>query len=162
MGALGALSDRRDHLESDNGCDYVQLWCTNEHCQEIVIRAKLLLTTETQNAIFVNILAITVDLSNHTLIFWALLHECIHFPMNKCGKKSINREDLSIHVTFFPLQPIDCPFKDAGCTRKIFRKDMEGHIENGTQEHLLMVFKSFQEQVAKSNKQLKARIEKKK
>ena len=161
VGALGAL---QDHLQSDNGCDYVQLWCTHQQCQEMMIRKSL-----------ANHLMNECDFRDHSCDYCGFVEshayffgnpshydECTHFPMecsNKCGKNNIRREDMAIHLMFCPLQPLDCPYKDSGCTRKIFRKDMESHIESSTQEHLLMVYKSFQE-VARSNRQLKARIEK--
>ena len=78
---------------------------------------------------------------------------CDHFPLecpNKCGERKIKRKDMEFHLEVCPLQPLDCPYKDAGCTHITPRKDMESHIENSTQEHLLIVFQSLQE--------LKARV----
>ena len=70
------------------------------------------------------------------------------------------------HCDICPLEPLDCPFKDAGCTDKIQRKDMEKHIESSTHHHLMMVFKSHQElmkanqELMKGNHELKTRVDK--
>ena len=81
------------------------------------------------------------------------------------------------HCDICPLEPLDCPFKDAGCTDKIKRKDMEKHIESNTHHHLMMVFKSHQkpnpdlmkaiqqlievnQELMKANQELKTRVEK--
>ena len=52
------------------------------------------------------------------------------------------------------LEPLECPFKDAGCTDRLPRQDMNEHIESGTQHHLMMVFRSHQKLV-KVNHELK-------
>ena len=86
--------------------------------------------------------------------------ECDHYPLpcpNECGQKNIKRKDMKKTHGICPLEPLNCPFKDAGCTDKICRRDMENHIESSTQKHLLMVFKSYQE-VMKLNQELKARV----
>ena len=65
---------------------------------------------------------------------------CDQYPLecpNECGETNIKRRDMKVHHDICPLEPLDCPFKDAGCTDKIQRKDMEKHIESSTQEHLL-------------------------
>ena len=74
--------------------------------------------------------------------------KCTHFLLecpNKCGEKELKRKDMETHLEVCPLQPLDCLYKDAGCTYKALRKDMESHIHNSTQEHLFMVFRSLQE-----------------
>ena len=86
---------------------------------------------------------------------------CGHYPLpcpNACGVRNIKRKNIEAHCGICPLEPLDCPFKDAGCTDKIRRRDMENHIESGTQKRLLMMFKSYQEDV-KLNQELKARVE---
>ena len=74
--------------------------------------------------------------------------ECAHFPLecsNKCDEKDIKRKDMETHLDVRPLRPLDCPYKDAGCTSKIPCIDMESHIKSNIKKHLLMVFKSHQE-----------------
>ena len=103
--------------------------------------------------------------------------KCDQYPLecpNECGETNIKRRDMKGHRDICPLEPVDCPFKDVGCTDKIRRKDMEKHmyIESGTQQPLLMLFKSHQElmkanqeltkanqELTKANQELKTRVE---
>ena len=74
--------------------------------------------------------------------------KCSEYPLpcpNKCGTETIKRKDIDNHCKSCPLQPLDCPFKRAGCTEKIVRKDMENHMEHNTQRHILKLFHSHQE-----------------
>ena len=85
---------------------------------------------------------------------------CTHIPLecpNKCGKREIKRKYMEAHLEVCPRQPLDCPYKDAGCTYKAPRKDMESHIQNSMEEHLLIVFKSHQE-LKVAHQELKARL----
>ena len=88
--------------------------------------------------------------------------ECGHYPLpcpNECGVRNIKRKDMKTHRGICPLKPLDCPFKDAGCTDKICCRDMENHIESSTQKHLLMVFKSHQD-LARKNEELSNELKK--
>ena len=70
---------------------------------------------------------------------------CDYFPLkcpNKCGERDIKRKYMEAHLEVCPLQPLDCPYKDAGCTHKLPHKDMESHIKSSMEKHLMMVFKS--------------------
>ena len=98
-------------------------------------------------------------------------NECPEYPLpcpNQCNARNIKRKKLSKHRKFCPLEPLDCPFKDAGCTVRVVRKDMEQHMEKNTQQHLL---ESHQEltrkfdrlthshrELAQENEVLKARV----
>ena len=86
---------------------------------------------------------------------------CSQYPLectNKCGQRDIKRRDMETHRDSCPLELLECPFKDAGCTDKLPRQDMNEHIESGTQHHLMMVFRSHQKLV-KVNHELKIRVE---
>ena len=104
---------------------------------------------------------------------------CDQYPLlcpNECDE-IIKRGNMKGHRDFCPLEPLDCPFKDVGCTDKIQRKNMEKHIESNTHHHLMMVFKTHQESIEtsqelikeliksnqelmKANRELRARVEK--
>ena len=82
--------------------------------------------------------------------------KCGEYPLecpNKCGGKGIKRKDMETHRNTCPLERIGCPFKDAGCTAKVARKEMEGHLETNTQKHLMSVFTSYQK-LSKQNQEL--------
>ena len=58
------------------------------------------------------------------------------------------------HHSSCPLEPLDCPFKDAGCTEKIARKNMEDHMTANQQKHTLLTFQSLH----RSNQQMKQEL----
>ena len=93
---------------------------------------------------------------------------CDQYPLecpNRCGKTNIKKRDMKGHRDICPLEPLDCPFKDVGCTDKIQRKDMEKHIESSTQQHLLKthqkLIEAYQklEKLQKSYQKLKEHME---
>ena len=78
---------------------------------------------------------------------------CGQYPVkcpNKCGEKAIKRGDISDHREKCPLESLDCPFKNVGCTSTIARRDMEGHCQTNMQTHLLMMMKSHDEVLRKN------------
>ena len=56
---------------------------------------------------------------------------------NNCDAKPIKRKNLDAHHDVCPLQSASCPFKNAGCSVEIVRKDLDNHIAANTQRHLL-------------------------
>ena len=184
-GWVGELGGLKRHLESENGCGYVEVPCPysekdySRSCN--VMRRKDLKTHMLNECMYRpykcehcnhedTYQAITVGTKHNKSYNWPLFHiqprtlshydECPEYPLpcpNKCGAKNIKRKDMDGHRKSFPLEPLDCPFKDAGCTEKIVRKDMDSHMERNTQQHILKLFHSHQELV-KSNRKLEARV----
>ena len=183
---MGALNTLKDHYQSDNGCDFSEAECKNkgyestyferecgqkmerrflahhkefacayrdyacEHCGYVDCYDAIAGTGKVRRTrpAFLG----TAPAGNHYAM-------CENFPLecpNECGERGIKRKEMGTHLEECPLQPLDCPYKEAGCTHKALRKDMESHVEKSTQEHLMMVFKSFQ----KANEELKTHIEK--
>ena len=106
-------------------------------------------------------LSVTSGFPSHMYRSYSHYDKCHMYPLkcpNNCGK-SIERMNLDNHIKRCLQEPVDCPFKDAGCTDKIQRRYLENHIESNTQEHLMLMLKSHQE-LMKANTELKARIEK--
>ena len=188
VGQLGAL---KDHKKSEsNGCGYVTVQCTNvgRHQKGCIQRMeRRFLARHKKNeckyrpytceycgykdtykgiAIGYKKKEITksyfgfhkdTDCSSH-------YSTCDQYPLkcpNDCGETNIKRRDMKVHHDICPLEPLDCPFKDAGCTDKIQRKDMEKHIESSTQQHLLKshqkLMKAYQ-QLKKSHQMLRERV----
>ena len=65
---------------------------------------------------------------------------------------------MSRHQEKCPLEPLDCPFKYAGCARPVLRKDMDRHCQESMQTHLLLLAKSH-EQLARKNEELSQMVE---
>ena len=125
------LADHKDHE-----CSYRDYTC--EHCGEVdtydvIAGSGRIRKTRPSTWVWRSI-----NTGNHYA-------KCDHFPLecpNKCGERDIKRKDMEAHLEVCPLQPLNCPYKEAGCTHKIPRKDMESHIKSSMEEHLMMVFKS--------------------
>ena len=78
---------------------------------------------------------------------------CQDYPLKcprQCGAENIKRRNMALHREKCPLEPLDCPFKYAGCDDPIPRKDMEHHCQESMQNHLLLMAKSQQELVHKN------------
>ena len=71
----------------------------------------------------------------------------LEYPLacpNRCGVTGIRCRTMPDHHSSCPLEPLDCPFKDAGCTEKIAHKHMEVHMIASQQKHVLLTFQLLQ------------------
>ncbi len=67
------------------------------------------------------------------------LHECVGFPIpcpNNCGHEKIQCWFLADHNKVCPLEPVKCPFFEAGCAKMILWKDLAAHKASNTEHHL--------------------------
>lgn len=74
------------------------------------------------------------------------------FPItcpNACQQEKVERGQLDDHLNeLCPLQKIDCEFKPHGCSESIVRKDMQNHLENNLQHHLLLTNRHLTKEVS--------------
>ena len=150
VGEIGAL---RNHLESDKGCEYVEVSCTNKGCGKRMKRRELKIHVNMKcderpyecehcghKDTYYNITG-----KREWLGIYPECHyiKCPKFPLpcpNKCGVRDIKRENMPEHRSSCPLEPLDCPFKDAGCTKKITRQEMDTHMSANIQQHMMIIF----------------------
>ena len=176
-GWVGKLAAIENHLESDRGCDYVEVRCTNygfadSHREECgVPMERKYLDNHQQNECeyrqytcehcgYID----TYDAIAGTGYVWSdkyykhsgkLNHynDCDHYPLecpNKCGQKVIKRMDMKAHQEICPMEPLDCPFESVGCKNVIRRKDLPTHTQTNMEAHLLLLVKSHQELARKN------------
>ena len=127
-GWVGELGGLKSHL--DKGCGYVEITCKNEGCGERMSRK---------------------NFQTH------LQEECDSLACpNRCGVTGIRRRAMPDHHSSCPLEPLDCPFKDAGCTEKIARKDMEDHMTANQQKHIVQGYLSLQQSNEQQKQELNA------
>ena len=73
---------------------------------------------------------------------------CLEYPLicpnEWCGEEPIKRKDMSAHRDKCPEEPVECPFKEAGCETKLVRRDLDDHMKTQTQQHLLLTFQTMQ------------------
>ncbi len=70
------------------------------------------------------------------------LQRCRCFPIscpNNCGHEKQQRKKLVDHQKVCPLEPVKCPFFEAGCSEMIPRIDLTAHKTSNTEHHLELV-----------------------
>ena len=70
--------------------------------------------------------------------------ECDMYPLdcpNRCGKKQIQRKDMSTHRDKCPEEPVKCLFKVEGCKTRVVRKDFDNHMSTQMLHHMLLLRK---------------------
>ena len=152
---VGQLGGLKYHLESDNGCGYVVVTCSN-HASIYAIFLGICGTTmerrhlthhqkneclyrqytckhcgyiDTYDAI-----AGSAKIRNEgSKIRGGRNHycECVEYPLdcpNECGEENIKRKDMEEHKEICPFEAIVCPFSEI-CNKDniILRKDIEDH-----------------------------------
>ena len=69
--------------------------------------------------------------------------ECERLPVpcpNGCSMGQVPRCELSKHIEqFCPLQEVVCPYSHVACTVRLPRTEMEMHVQNYMQHHLLLM-----------------------
>ena len=147
-GWVGELGGLKSHLDSDKGCGYEQVTCTNKECREEV-RRKDLHNHEQKKCNYRHFVCeFCGQKNNYKAITGLHYSECPEYPLdcpNRCGVTGMRRRAMPDHHSSCPLEPLDCPFKDAGCTEKIARKDMEDHMTANQQKHILQSLQSLQQ-----------------
>ena len=148
---VGMLQGLKNHLVSDIGCGYAWVPCNNHECEEIMKR--MYLQTHLQEKCQYR--PYTCEYCGHedtyigiTAVEEGHYSECLEYPLdcpNRCGVTGIRRRAMPDHHSSCPLEPLNCLFKDAGCTEKIARKDMEDHMTANQQKHILLTFQSHQQ-----------------
>ena len=142
---IGELGDLRTHLDSEGGCGYVEVECPND-CGDAMKRNDLNthLNSCPQRIVacqYCHLEDTYVGMNDH-------YSRCPKFPLvcpNRCGAKMIHRENILKHCEKCPLELVECPFKEAGCTVMPFRKDRASHMVTNQQEHLLRLMGAFQQ-----------------
>ena len=64
---------------------------------------------------------------------------------SKCGERNIKRKDMTKHRSQCPMESVECQFKEAGCDMKLLRNELDDHMTQSTQQHLVLMMKAFQE-----------------
>ena len=86
---------------------------------------------------------------------------CTHYPTacpNQCEVGTVPRCQIEEHLTTCPLEVVACEFSDAGCSMKTTRMNLQRHMEESQQQHLLSAtvlnLKLTKETIAKKDRQL--------
>ena len=135
----GKLEGLEAHLDVNTGdCEYVDVECPNG-CDQLV--GKHNLPTHLANSCpkrefvcqYCNFRATYEVVSND---HWP---QCPFYPVpcpNACGIQAIERGDIEAHLLQCTLEEVECAF---GCNTKLSHQEMERHMEENTQKHLIMM-----------------------
>ena len=140
------LEELEKHLSTDNpnGCGYVNVECQNK-CGTSILHKDL--TDHYDNKCLER--TVTCKFCNEAGPFSHItnvkhgghIERCREYPVDcprKCGTvKELKHKDLKKHKEVCPLEPMECPFREAGCKQQLVRKDLDGHMQANTQQHLL-------------------------
>ena len=138
----GKLEGLEAHLDLSTGdCEYVDVECPNK-CDQAVEKHNLNthLTNSCPKREF------TCQHCNFKATYEVVFNDhwpqCSFYPVpcpNACGIQAIERGDVEAHLLQCSLEVIECDFSHAGCNTKLPRQDMERHVEESTQKHLVLM-----------------------
>ena len=143
---VGKLGSLQTHLNSDEGCGYVGVQCKNK-CGTEMKRKELeahlveqcpLRTIQCQYCEYENTYQ-TITAQHYI--------ECPNYPLpcpNNCGTISIQRAAMDNHRSLCELEPVECPFQEAGCTVRVVRGEFDAHMSGNQQNHVLILLGAFQ------------------
>jgi len=86
---------------------------------------------------------------------------CPKLPLpcpNKCEVGSVPREDMDAHRKECPLEIVQCEYHNVGCEERMIRKDLEKHMKENVEDHLVLV-KEDAAQAKKQLRQIKGKME---
>ena len=144
---VGELSSLPAHLNSDEGCGYIEVQCSNK-CGVKLMRKELKVHLEQQCPLRKIKCQYCYYKDTYQIITSQHYSECLQYPLpcpNKCGMAAIRRAEMANHRSKCELEPVECPFHEAGCTVRVVRRDFDVHMSKNQQNHLLVLLGTFQE-----------------
>ena len=154
---IPTLSVCNQHLEK---CLFVEASCTMK-CGEKMLRKDLLDHKDKCRNRLVQCQYCNTEGMHKEITANSHIDNCPSFPTscpNNCGHEKIQRWVLADHQKVCPLEPVKCPFFEAGCTELIPRKNLAAHKASNTEHHLeLMMIHTVQK--AKKLEQLSRKFD---
>ena len=174
---VGELGTLKNHVDSEDGCDYVSVKCPNG-CSKLSASDGLFDDDPLALPQKENIFAKRKDLQHHLKMECEECpYQCVHcgekgtfkqitnthyqqcpdFPLDcpkQCGVVQIKRSKIDQRLKECALEVVNCPFEDVGCIAiGLQRKDEAEHMEKCVVNHQLLMLKSFQERSERAKKE---------
>ena len=130
----GELSSLQAHLESDKGCGYLEVQCSNK-CGTKMMRKDLAAHLGWQCPLRKIKCKYCHYEDTYQTIISQHYEKCPCYPLpcpNKCGTIGIRRADMANHCSRCELEPVECPFHEAGCTVRVVRREFDVHVRKST------------------------------
>ena len=153
---VGELSSLQAHLESDEGCEYTDVQCSNK-CGAMMMRKELEAHLEQGCPLRKIQCQYCYYEDTYQAIITQHCNECPYYILpcpNKCDTTDIRRADMDNHRSRCELEPVKCLFHEAGCTVQILRREFDAHMLGSQQKHLLVLLGAFQETKRESERKL--------
>ena len=144
---MGALSNLKTHLESEKGCGFVEVHCTNK-CKKQLLRKHLADHLTQHCPLRQYNCQYCGKEDTYQTITEKHYDKCPSYPLdcpNKCVVSGIKQAEMSQHRSTCPLEPVECLFKEAGCQAKLVRRELDSHMTANQQQHLLTLMAAFRE-----------------
>ena len=147
------LQNLKKHIKSDDGCGYVEIKCPN--CPELFLLKKCpkMLRKDLDEHIrnTCEHRSVTCMYCNEKQEHFYQLSghhrfECKQYPCpcpNECGTGNMPRKDVSTHCNECPLQRVECTFAEAGCEIKLVRNQLDKHLTDNQQTHLIQLMTHY-------------------
>ena len=137
----GELTKLHDHFdfyqqnENSNPCKFFPVCCT--YCYKYVRRKdkedhETCCKSRPPSCKFCGYVVSDENLKNH----YKICRACPVYCTNVECSEVMTRMQLVHHLMICKWSLLDCKYEHAGCNVKVFRKDMDGHLEKYTQKHL--------------------------
>ena len=139
---MGVLSQFKEHLTVV--CPKQKIQCTNEGCTVESMREEMGAHAGVCNYRIIEcqdckVKLAFIKLNDHQKVCPKFKLQC----PQKCGM-TITREELIDHLKDkCDNTEIPCAFASLGCTVKMYKRDMEKHLRDDKQDHLLKVFNNM-------------------
>ena len=150
----GELASLEEHLKacsiSDVKCS--QCFCTFKH-NELQKHQKEECEHRRSNCVYCN------TKGTHRMLTSSFhLSCCPDYPLrcpNKCSTQTIKRSEMVAHRSKCRKEPVDCPFKEAGCKMRPDRNNLNSHLDVENKTHMLCLMTAFQQAQAQLRQQSK-------
>ena len=123
----GALSNLKTHLESEKGCGFVEVPCTNK-CKKQLKRKDLTDHLAQHCPLRKYNCQHCGQEDTYQTITEKHYGKCPSYPLdcpNTCGERGIKRAEMTQHRSICPLELIKCSNK---CSKQLKRKDLADHL----------------------------------
>ena len=154
----GKRGELQHHLVSEEGCRYVIVTCTNEKCTQTMKRSDLQNHVKEECIHRLYQCEYCHHEDTYSNICGIHYNKCTEYPLtchNNCGVTD-RRVIMIDHYSTCPLEPVECPFRNDGCTEMIARKDLHNHMEANAYKHTLLSIESLKQ----SNEEMRHELQK--
>ena len=141
----GELRALGNHLHSvEKGCNYVQVDCSN-NCGVPVRRKDVQQHMKKECLLRIYRCEHCGKEGKYKDITTRHYAECSKYPL-PCPKGCpavVKRADLKVHKNECPLVEVTCPYSEAGCGITMLRKDIDNHLMQNYNKHLMLIVHPF-------------------